>query len=254
MNAVKTGMNPDTTTVSAAVNNGATCDISTHLGICEPWPRQRSTGKDQATMPRVKRGEPIHRNTPTGFDFRYDKALTPAKAIRAQCLHCTCGQVAEIRNCTATPDKCNLHPYRMGHGCDRSRDPHPPSRRKAMRHECILCMGGYRDLLRTCTSFYCPLWPYRLGHGICTDPDGNRVTHRDRPKSSYNPPSSTAKKSKEPQTTPTQGDHTPPATSPPFRPRNRPTAQASRTDGPGCPDAVPSPVFATTATRRSTDT
>lgn len=38
--------------------------------------------------------------------------LTPIKAIRAKCMDCCCGNVAEVRRCTA--EKCTLHPYRMG--------------------------------------------------------------------------------------------------------------------------------------------
>lgn len=39
--------------------------------------------------------------------------LTPIKAIRAKCLDCCCGQIAEVRLCTVK--KCALYPYRMGH-------------------------------------------------------------------------------------------------------------------------------------------
>ena len=38
--------------------------------------------------------------------------LTPIKAIRAKCLDCCCGNMAEVRRCPAV--KCTLHPYRMG--------------------------------------------------------------------------------------------------------------------------------------------
>ncbi len=40
------------------------------------------------------------------------KRLTPIKAIRAKCVDCCCGQLAEVRNCQIT--KCTLHHYRMG--------------------------------------------------------------------------------------------------------------------------------------------
>lgn len=39
--------------------------------------------------------------------------LTPLKAIRAKCLDCCAGQVAEVRHCTVK--NCPLFPYRMGH-------------------------------------------------------------------------------------------------------------------------------------------
>lgn len=38
--------------------------------------------------------------------------LTPIKAIRAKCLDCCCGNVAEVRRCPS--EKCALYPYRMG--------------------------------------------------------------------------------------------------------------------------------------------
>lgn len=40
------------------------------------------------------------------------KVLTPIKAIRAYCLECSAGSVAEVRNCLIT--SCSLWPYRMG--------------------------------------------------------------------------------------------------------------------------------------------
>ena len=39
--------------------------------------------------------------------------LTPIKAIRAHCIDCCCGNMAEVRRCEL--EKCTLHPYRMGH-------------------------------------------------------------------------------------------------------------------------------------------
>lgn len=38
--------------------------------------------------------------------------LTPLKAIRAKCVDCCCGNMAEVRRCPA--EKCALHPYRFG--------------------------------------------------------------------------------------------------------------------------------------------
>ncbi len=37
---------------------------------------------------------------------------TPMRAIRLKCMDCTCQQIVEVRECTATD--CPLHPYRMG--------------------------------------------------------------------------------------------------------------------------------------------
>jgi len=103
------------------------------------------------------------RPTLTGYNFMLDPAPLPAQAIRLRCLHCVGGERSEVRDCTATPAQCHLWPYRMGHGCDRSRNPRPPSRIKAMRRECLLCMGGRSDFVRKCETYYCHLWPYRLG-------------------------------------------------------------------------------------------
>ena len=38
---------------------------------------------------------------------------TFSKAVRAKCIDCCCGQIAEVRNCTST--SCPLHPFRNGH-------------------------------------------------------------------------------------------------------------------------------------------
>ena len=37
---------------------------------------------------------------------------SPAKAIRAYCLSCVCGNAAEVRRCHITT--CPLHPFRFG--------------------------------------------------------------------------------------------------------------------------------------------
>ena len=34
---------------------------------------------------------------------------------------------------------------------------------KAIRANCVECMGGQRSLVRECDLRGCPLWPYRLG-------------------------------------------------------------------------------------------
>lgn len=39
--------------------------------------------------------------------------LTRAKAIRAKCLDCCCGQANEVRACPCTD--CPLYRYRLGH-------------------------------------------------------------------------------------------------------------------------------------------
>ena len=104
------------------------------------------------------------RSIETGYDFALDAPLPVPQAIRRRCLHCVGGEsVKEVRDCTATPNICRLWPYRMGHGCDRTRDAKPPSRLKAIRQECLFCMGGSAQFVRECESSHCFLWPYRMG-------------------------------------------------------------------------------------------
>ena len=117
-------------------------------------------------------------DTPTGFDFTQDKALRPAKAIRAQCLHCTCDMPSEIRTCTASAHPtaaggCHLWPFRFGSSRDLSKGHPRMTRGKAMRKECLRCMGGSNEGVRECVSTYCPLWPYRHGKGV-EDVNGHR--------------------------------------------------------------------------------
>lgn len=40
-------------------------------------------------------------------------ALSRAKAIRAKCLDCCCGNAAEVRRCSI--DSCPLFPFKSGH-------------------------------------------------------------------------------------------------------------------------------------------
>ena len=117
--------------------------------------------------------------TPSGYDFRYDDPLSPARAIREKCLECVGWETAEVRRCTATPDKCRLWPYRMGTGCDKEREAKPPSRTRAMRLECVeICMNGQPTFVKDCPSVGCAIWPYRMGRGICKDPSGNVIKPR----------------------------------------------------------------------------
>lgn len=41
-----------------------------------------------------------------------EEIVSPLKAIRAKCLDCCCGSVAEVRKCTAVG--CPLYPFRFG--------------------------------------------------------------------------------------------------------------------------------------------
>lgn len=113
-------------------------------------------------------------------DFALENAFPPARAIRAMCVQCTCGARSDITNCTASADPnaphgCTLYPFRAGRGKDFARGHPAVSRRKAMRMECLRCMGGSRKGVRTCSSTSCPLWPYRHGVGV-EDGRGHRLT------------------------------------------------------------------------------
>lgn len=43
---------------------------------------------------------------------------SPLRAIRAKCMDCTCQQIVEVRECTATD--CPIHPFRMGKNPNRA--------------------------------------------------------------------------------------------------------------------------------------
>ena len=90
--------------------------------------------------------------------------VNPIRAIREKCLECVGGECGEVRNCTATPDKCRLWPWRMGEGKpDTAREHNPPSRLQAIKRECCLCMGGYARYVADCPSVDCALHPFRMG-------------------------------------------------------------------------------------------
>ena len=46
--------------------------------------------------------------------------ISPVKAIRAKCIDCCVGEMAEVRNCQI--EKCPLYPFRMGKNPYRSRN------------------------------------------------------------------------------------------------------------------------------------
>lgn len=49
------------------------------------------------------------------------KQLTPLKAIRANCLDCSCNQPKQVKFCPITT--CTLYFYRLGHNPNRKRRP-----------------------------------------------------------------------------------------------------------------------------------
>lgn len=62
-------------------------------------------------MKKLKTKGPIH-DTLTGYDFREDKPLMRSKAIRAKCVECCAGSLAEVRRCKLYD--CPLWPWRLG--------------------------------------------------------------------------------------------------------------------------------------------
>lgn len=66
------------------------------LRRCCPWPPKGGPGYLENAMEYDKRGA----------------VLTPIKSIRAKCIECSGGNVAEVRRCHLKD--CALWPYRMG--------------------------------------------------------------------------------------------------------------------------------------------
>jgi len=79
--------------------------------------------------------------------------MTPGEAIRAYCVHCNGGVYSEVKECNANGE-CQFWKYRLGRG--------RPSV-KLIRKFCLDCMGGYKDLVRTCIVEDCYCFPYRFG-------------------------------------------------------------------------------------------
>ena len=55
----------------------------------------------------------------------------PIKAIRAKCLDCCCGSIAEIRLCSCVD--CSLHPFRFGKNPYRTRREYTEEERAALK-------------------------------------------------------------------------------------------------------------------------
>jgi len=90
------------------------------------------------------------------------RRLTPRTAIRRMCRQCV-ETVSEVRNCqgdTRRDGCCPLFDHRSGHRPPRA----PRTPIKAIRAQCVSCMGGHYAEVRACPSeTSCPLWVYRLG-------------------------------------------------------------------------------------------
>jgi hypothetical protein len=91
------------------------------------------------------------------------KLKGPAYAIRKKCVDCVADEYSEITRCTATSWVCKLWPYRNGHGREDGRDYERMSRLKAIRRECLLCMGNSSKEVEACDSTDCALYAYRAG-------------------------------------------------------------------------------------------
>lgn len=81
--------------------------------------------------------------------------LTPVKAIRRKCLSCA-ENAAEVKRCEITD--CALYELRMG------KRPKGSKPLKAIRRECVDCMGENYNYVRECDITKCPLHQYRMGH------------------------------------------------------------------------------------------
>lgn len=84
--------------------------------------------------------------------------MTPGEAIRKHCVECV-GSIYETKICggemlLGTGKPCPLYPYRQGE--------ERPSV-KVIRKECLSCMNGKSDFVKTCPSGQCNLFPFRLG-------------------------------------------------------------------------------------------
>lgn len=54
----------------------------------------------------------------------------PVKAIREKCLECSCGSIAEVKECSIT--KCALYPFRLGKNPYRTKRELTDEQREAM--------------------------------------------------------------------------------------------------------------------------
>ena len=84
------------------------------------------------------------------------------RAIKRKCLECVGGSYPEVKECLAAASNsevCKLHAFLTG----GKRGRYWAGALKAIRNECMLCMGEDRGLIETCRSRACPLWPFRFG-------------------------------------------------------------------------------------------
>ena len=81
-----------------------------------PEPVERRSRTRRVTPPVVVEPEAPSTYTPVDYDkiikSHTAKATTPKKAIRAMCVGCMGGMIAEVRRCTSIG--CPLYPFRLG--------------------------------------------------------------------------------------------------------------------------------------------
>jgi hypothetical protein len=105
-------------------------------------------------------------------------------AIRAKCIDCSCGMIAEVSRCTVS--HCALHlfrdgtdPFRAARSAGEDPPPQPVpfssnetllryygrirNRGTAIRSKCMECMNGQQSLVASCESTKCALHPFRMG-------------------------------------------------------------------------------------------
>ena len=110
-------------------------------------------GAERAPQAQVAAG--IGQQTPTSRSL-------PMQAIKAKCRECV-GSMEEAKRCWATPGNaavCELHRF-ITAGMQGKRT--WAGALKAIRRECLLCMGGSAAGVAECPSGGCALWSLRFG-------------------------------------------------------------------------------------------
>jgi hypothetical protein len=98
------------------------------------------------------------------------KKRTPIAAVAAFCRQCVQSKSeAVLEACgghlvLVTGQECPLYPFRLGR--------RPPVR--ALREQCLDCMGGSPSLVRECGTVSCAVHPYRMGKNPARQRVGGR--------------------------------------------------------------------------------
>ena len=126
-------------------------------GVARARGRGRASGAilERERAPQAQVGARSGQQTPTSRSL-------PMQAIKAKCRECV-GSMEEAKRCWATPGNaavCELHPF-ITAGMQGKRT--WAGALKAIRRECMLCMGGSSDGVAECASRGCALWSLRFG-------------------------------------------------------------------------------------------